>query len=213
MKDFIITGTDTGAGKTHVSCLLVKELRARNIDIVPFKPVACGDREDPRRLREASGLDLSLEQINPLYYKSPTSPYVAARFENTSVDFGTIADAFARLKDEYASVLIEGVGGWEVPMTKDQTFGDLAAFLGLPVVLVVANKLGALNHAILSINAIRQRGLECAGIIFNSLTDEWDAASITNRGVIEEITGVPVLAELIYGQDYLDVDELISALS
>lgn len=213
MQSFIVTGTDTEVGKTYVSCLLLKALREQQIDIAPFKPVACGDRQDPRNLREAGPAGLTLEQINPLYYKSPTSPYVAARLENSTVDFDVLLTAYRELAKLHKYVLVEGVGGWEVPMTQAETFGDFALRLELPVILVVANKLGALNHAILTIDAIRGRGLDCAGIIFNSMTDEWDTASITNRGIIEEVTGVPVLAELIHGQDYMETDMLVKALS
>lgn len=212
MKSFIVTGTDTGVGKTYVSCLIIKELRKQGIDIAPFKPVACGDREDPRNLREVGPKGLSLEQINPLYYQSPTSPYVAACLENTSVNSDLLVEAFSQLAGTHDCVLVEGVGGWEVPMTHDETFGDFAKRLGLPVIIVVANKLGAINHAILTVNAIKARGLECAGIIFNSLADEWDTASITNRGIIEEMTGVPVLAELIHGQDDIDTSALAAKL-
>lgn len=212
MKSFLVTGTDTGVGKTYVSCLLLKALRALGHDVAPYKPVACGDREDPRLLREAGPEGLTLEQINPLYYKSPASPFVAARFENTAVDFDRLAEGFDALAARHEAVLVEGVGGWEVPMTATETFGDFARRLGLPVVLVVGNKLGALNHAILTVNAIRARGLDCAGIVFNSLSDEWDAASITNRGIIEGWTGLPVLAELIHGQDEIDTELLLHRL-
>lgn len=212
MKSFLVTGTDTGVGKTYVSCLILKALRANGHDLAPYKPVACGDREDPRRLREAGPEGLSLEEINPLYYKSPASPYVAARFENAAIDFDRLTDGYRHLAARHEAVLVEGVGGWEVPMTPTETFGDFAKQLGLPVVLVVGNKLGALNHAILTLDAIKARGLECAGVIFNSLSDEWDAASITNRGIIEEWTGLPVLAELIHGQDEIETELLTERL-
>lgn len=213
MKSFIITGTDTGVGKTYVSCLIIKELLRRGVSVAPYKPLACGDREDPRRLREVAPEGMSLEDINPLYYKSPTSPLVAARFEHVPVDLDLLVESYNKLEEKYGTVLVEGVGGWEVPLTPKENFGDFAARLGLPVVLVVANKLGALNHAILTLNAIKARGLECAGIVFNSMADEWDTASVTNRGIIEELTQLPVLAELIYNQDYLDVDCLLERLA
>jgi dethiobiotin synthetase len=101
---------------------------------------------------------------------------------------------------------VEGAGGWEVPLAANYRISDLAADLKLPVILVAGNKLGALNHIILTVNAIRARGLTCAGIILNQLEDEMDTAMITNKGVVEDLTGVPLLDHLIHGQDFLDVD-------
>ncbi|MEG0024311.1 MAG: dethiobiotin synthase [Akkermansia sp.] len=213
MKNFIVTGTDTDAGKTYVSCLLIRSLRQSGVDIVGYKPVACGDRQDPRKLREAGPAGLSLEQINPVYLKNATSPYVAACLENTVLDMARMYAGYQALANEFPTVLVEGVGGWEVPMTKEENFSDFAAHLGLPLLLVVNNKLGVLNHAFLTIQAIKARGLTCAGIVFNNVQDEWDIANVTNRAILEERTGLPVLAELIHGQDYLDVEPFIQALS
>ncbi len=213
MQNFIVTGTDTDAGKTYVSCLIIKSLREQGIDIVGFKPVACGSREDPRLLRSASGLEsLTLERINPVYLKNATSPCVAAQLENTELDFAAIRQGYDRLASEHDCVLVEGVGGWEVPMAPGVNFSDYAAELALPVLVVVNNKLGVLNHAVLTINAIKARGLRCAGIIFNNVQEEWDTASITNRAMLEAMVDVPVIEELIHGQDYLDANAILEAL-
>ncbi len=214
MRNFIVTGTDTDAGKTYVSCLIIRALRGKGVDIVGFKPVACGSREDPRQLREASELQkLTLDRINPVYLKNATSPCVAARLENTTIDFEIIQSAYQQLAQEHEYVLVEGVGGWEVPMAPGFNFSHYAQQLNLPIVLVVNNKLGVLNHAVLTINAIKATGLHCAGIVFNNVQDEWDTASITNRAMLQEMVDVPILDELIHGQDYINVDPLINALS
>jgi dethiobiotin synthetase len=213
MQNFLVTGTDTDAGKTYVSSLLIRLMRQQGIDVVGFKPMACGSREDPLALRAASGLEnLTLDRINPVFLKNATSPYVAARLENTEVNLESIQVAYERLKEEHDYVLVEGVGGWEVPIAPHYLFSDFATEMQLPVVLVIGNKLGVLNHAILSLHAIQARGLCCAGVIINNMSDEWDTASVTNRGILEEFIDVPVLGELIHGQDYLDLDPLLEAL-
>ena len=213
MKNVFITGTDTEIGKTYVTCLLLKSLREAGYNAVGYKPIACGDRQDARQMRETVDADFSLEEINPIYLKTPTCPYVAARLENTEIDKEAIIKGFDSLASKYNPVLIEGVGGWEVPLSSDCMLSDLVKEMDLPVILVIGNKLGALNHAILTLNAIKAKGLECLGVIFNNVTDSWDTACVTNRGVIEEVTGLPVLAELIHGQDYLDIDPIVEALS
>jgi dethiobiotin synthetase len=115
---------------------------------------------------------------------------------------------YRRLAAAHQTVVVEGAGGWEVPVAAGYRISDLAAELGLPVVLVAANRLGALNHILLTLGAIRARGLSCAGIFLNQLDDELDTAMITNKGLVEELTGVPLLEHLIHGQDFLDPDVL-----
>ncbi|MEI8037529.1 MAG: dethiobiotin synthase [Verrucomicrobiota bacterium] len=207
---FFVTGTDTGVGKTHVTRLLLETLRHRGIDAVGYKPVACGDREDGRLLAAASG-GLALDVVNPVHLKTPTAPYVAGLFENQPVIPAEMLAGFQHLQAEHAVVVVEGVGGWEVPLTANYRVADLAKDLGLPVILVAANRLGALNHILLTLGAIRAKGLHCAGIVLNQLTDELDTAMITNKGVLEDLTGVPLLDHLIHQQDFLD-DECLAKL-
>jgi dethiobiotin synthetase len=208
---FFVTGTDTGAGKTHITRLLLEALRRKGVDAAGYKPVACGDRDDARILSEASG-GLPLDEVNPVFLKSAVAPYVAGLLENQSVDPAALVAGYRRLAANHQTVIVEGAGGWEVPLAADYRISDLAAALGLPVVLVAANRLGALNHILLTIGAIRARGLTCAGIFLNQLEDELDTAMITNKGVIEDLTGVPLLEHLIHGQDFLD-DEVLEKLS
>ena len=212
MRNFIVTGTDTEAGKTYVSCLIVKALRERGVNAAGFKPVACGARQDARLLREAGPEGLTLDELNPVFLKNATCPYVAAKLENTQVDKDAIRRAYEALAATHDCVLVEGVGGWEVPIAAGRRFSDMAADFHLPILLVIGNKLGAINHALLTLDAIKARGLECLGIIFNNVKDEWDTACVTNRSMIEEFSDVPVLGELIHGQDSLDVDALMDRL-
>lgn len=205
MTNFFITGTDTEIGKTYVTCALLRDLRQRGISAMGFKPMACGDRSDPRAMREAVGEPtLALEEINPIYLRAATAPYIAAELERRTLSAESFAPTYTKLKERYAPILIEGAGGWEVPIAPNFTMADLAVSLGLPVILVVGNRLGAVNHTILTVREIRNRGLECRSIVLNHLGEEWDTASVTNRKLIEEFTGVPVAAELIHGQEDID---------
>lgn len=201
-----ITGTDTGVGKTRVVRLLLEALRADGRDAVGYKPVSSGDREDAAILSAASG-DLALDVINPVALQTPVAPYVAGMLENRRVEPADLLASYRALAASHETVLVEGAGGWEVPLAPGYRISDLAADLGLPVILVAANKLGALNHILLTLNAIRARGLTCAGIVLNELEDELDTARITNKGVVEDLTGVPLLAHIIHGQDFLDLED------
>ena len=205
---FFITGTDTGVGKTYVTRLILEALRNAGQDAVGYKPVACGDREDAVILSAASG-GLDLDEVNPLYLNTPVAPYVAGMLENRTIDPADLLAGFHRLAARHAHVLVEGAGGWEVPLTADYRISDLAADLKLPVVLVAGNCLGALNHILLSVAAIRAKGLVCAGIILNQLEDEMDTAMITNKSVIEDLAGVPLLEHLIHGQDFLEAESFL----
>ena len=101
-------------------------------------------------------------------------------------------------------VIVEGVGGWKVPILKNYMVADFAKELGLPTILVVGNRLGALNQTLLSVESMRTTGVEPAGLIFNHLEEELDTAAITNKGIAEELTGVPVLMDVIRGQEEVD---------
>ena len=206
---YFVTGTDTGAGKTRFSSLLIEALRAEGKDAVGYKPVCSGDREDAVLLANASGGTLDLDRVNPVWLKAPVAPLVAGMLENRPVDPAVLIEGYRSLAAEHEVVIVEGVGGWRVPIAEGYEVSDLAADLGLPVILVVGNRLGALNHTILTVDAIRAKGLKIAGLIINQLFDELDTAAITNKGILEQLTGVPILTEIIHGQDFLDVEEFM----
>jgi dethiobiotin synthetase len=198
-----ITGTDTDAGKTYVTCLLIESLRRAGHDAVGFKPFACGDRLDAQALMQASGGTVTLEEVNPVYLKVPASPFAAALLENRQVDVEAARQAFFHLAARHSQVLVEGAGGWEVPLREGETMADFAQSLGLPVIVVVNNKLGCLNHTLLTVRNIETRGLRCAGLILNHVADERDPASISNRMVLERFLSVPILAEIMHGETEL----------
>lgn len=197
-----ITGTDTGVGKTYVTTRLIREQRAKGLDTVGFKPICCGVRDDAELLRAAADDTLSLNEVNPVWLRTPAAPYVAGLIENRLIDLALVRETFANLRARHASILVEGAGGWLVPIAQDYTFADLAVELALPVIVVVKNRLGALNHAALTVNHIRSSGLECAGLILNhpplSTSEDSDPQQIalaTNRSVLEELLRVSVLHE------------------
>ena len=202
-----ITGTDTGAGKTYATALLIRHLRARGLDTVGFKPICCGSREDAEILRAAADGALGLNEVNPVWFRAPAAPYTASLIENRAVDLALIREGYAALRARHGSVLVEGVGGWLVPILTDYCVADLARECGLPVVVVARNRLGVLNHAALTVHHIRATGQECAGLILNDgpaepgLPDGEQAVAVaTNRAVLEEWLGVPVLHALGSGQ-------------
>ncbi|MCX6880125.1 MAG: dethiobiotin synthase [Verrucomicrobia bacterium] len=203
-----VTGTDTGVGKTYVTCLILATLRNAGIDAVGYKPVACGDRADATLLAAASG-NLARDEVNPVFLKPALAPLVAGMLENRSIALAELLQGYQYLAARHASVLVEGVGGWEVPLAAGLRVSDLAVALALPVIVVAANRLGCLNHVLLTVNAIRARGLRCAGLILNQLGDEMDPAMITNKGVLEDLAGVPLLAHLIHQQDDLEAAPLL----
>ncbi len=208
MPHYFIAGTDTDVGKTYVTCCMLRDLIARGVHATGYKPLACGDRSDARAIREVTSSKLSLEQINPIYLRSATAPAIASELEQIEIDEEKIIAGYQELAAHYDCVLVEGAGGWYVPLRSGRTMADLAKDLGLPVILIVENKLGAINHTLLTLEAIKNQGLHCHGIILNHRAEEWDLASLTNRRQIEEFCDIPVLAELISGQEDIDTSFL-----
>jgi len=201
-----VTGTDTAVGKTCISALLVRALRAAGIDAVGMKPITCGGREDALELHAASDAAIELNDVNPVWLRAPLAPYAASLVEGRAIDLDLVRRTFARVSAAHPALIVEGVGGWRVPITREFAVSDLAAELGLPVAVVVANRLGALNHAVLTVESIRARGLICAGLILNHAhrpTESPDLAAATNRTVLEDILEVPILHEIAYGQTTL----------
>jgi dethiobiotin synthetase len=204
-----ITGTDTDAGKTYVTCRLLEAFKASGRVAVGCKPFCCGSREDVANLREAGADGFSLDELNPCWMKIPASPYASSLIENQSIEPDAVLAACVSLRSRAEHILMEGVGGWEVPITEKYTAADFAEHLGWPVVVVVNNKLGALNHTILTARNIQSRGLTCPGIILNYASAERDAASISNSMILDRM-GIPVLGELMHGET--DASELLRAM-
>ena len=206
--NLFLTGTDTNVGKTYVAARLIRALRREGIDSVGFKPLCCGGREDAELLHAASDGALTLNDINPVWLRPPAAPYAASMIEGRSIDLVLIRETFARLRASHSSIIVEGVGGWLVPIERDYFVRDLAREFALPVAVVFANRLGALNHTLLTVESIRAAGLTCAGLIQNhptaSAPDE-AAALATNRAILEDLTGLPILFDLAHGADDLSL--------
>lgn len=203
--NYFITGTDTGVGKTYFTAMLTRALRKAGFDTAALKPICCGPREDVHILRAAADGELTPEEINPLFFDLPAAPLAAAREEKRAVDLDELAAWFQRLRPQRRSWLVEGAGGWLVPITREKTVADLASLIGLPVLVVVANRLGCLNHTLLTIESIRARGLECAGLVLNTFTEEQTAATQTNKKILQECSNVPVLFEIHPGQQNIEL--------
>ena len=152
--NLFVTGTDTGVGKTYVTRLLLESLRSIGIRATGYKPIACGDRDDARDLAAVSACG-DIDRINPVHFKTPVAPYVAGIIESQTVDKEALLAGYRSLATENDTVIVEGVGGWEVPVSAGYRISDFARDLGLPVLLVAGNKLGALNHILLTIDAWR----------------------------------------------------------
>lgn len=200
--NFFLTGTDTDIGKTYVGCALVREWREEGRNAVGLKPICCGDRADALALRAAGEDSLPLETINPVWLKTPASPYAASLLESQPIDLALIRKACRVAQTGHDHVLVEGVGGWYVPITRDYFVSDLAADLGWPVIVVVGNRLGALNHTMLTVRAIQSHGVTCAGVIINeavpsSLNDTLVRSG--NRLILETLLDVPILGEMPFG--------------
>ncbi len=204
-RSFFITGTDTGVGKTFVTAGLARVARDNGDEVGVMKPVETGcAREDGAlvpadavALRDAALCSAPLDTINPYRLRLPLSPNLAARLEGTEISLSLIKKRYEELADVHDIVLVEGAGGLLTPVTNEKTMADLALLLNLPVIIVADSRLGAINHASLTVESARMRGLEAAGIILNNTTppgDEPDRAY--NRREIERATNLPVFGEI-----------------
>ncbi|HEY1583838.1 MAG TPA: dethiobiotin synthase [Chthoniobacterales bacterium] len=188
-----VSGTDTGVGKTRFTVWLLQRLRERGIRGAGYKPICCGDREDAVQLQAASYAGLTIDEINPTWLRTPAAPLAAALEEKRAIDLARIREGFVRLSERVDFVAVEGVGGWMVPIAPDYFTSDLAAEFALPVVVVALNRLGCLNHTLLTVRAIESNGVACAGVIVNDLAPESDVAISTNAQILRRCLSVPIL--------------------
>jgi dethiobiotin synthetase len=191
-----ITGTDTGVGKTFTVTQILRLLSLVGRRAAGMKPICCGDRGDAELLLAAGCNGLTIEQINPVWYKTPVAPFAAAQIENVEFKLDPILDAFAALQESVEHVFVEGVGGWLVPITSSFYVSDLARALQLPVLVVAENKLGCLNHTLLTLESIEKSGLPCVAVALNDPPGHTDIAIATNRDVLKQLCPVPVLTNL-----------------
>jgi dethiobiotin synthetase len=194
---YFITGTDTGVGKTLVSCALLHAFAAQGRRVAGFKPVAAGcdedgQNDDGKRLRAAGNVQASYEQINPYCFHHAIAPHLAARMSGVAIEFPRILLAYRELAARADTVIVEGVGGFCVPLNDRQDSVDLARQFGLPVILVVGMRLGCINHALLTVRAIADQQLECAGWVAN-VPDGAMPALQENIAALRERIAAPLL--------------------
>jgi dethiobiotin synthetase len=205
---FFIAGTDTGIGKTHAACTLIHALRARDLRVCGMKPVASGCLETPHGRRnedalalQAAGSDaVAYDAINPVALREPLSPHLAARLEGTAIAMAPLREAFEGLTASHDAVVVEGVGGWMVPLAPGLLASAIPQQWDLTVLLVVGLRLGCLNHALLSARAILADGCRLAGWIGNRI-DPAMAAVEDNLETLRESLPAPCLGVLPYGTD------------
>ena len=198
-----ITGTDTGVGKTHTAVQLLRLLGASGVRCAGMKPICCGDRRDAEFLLAAGSDGLTIDEVNPVWLKTPVAPFAAARIEQVKIDIECIVAALRALQDRVEHVVVEGAGGWLVPIRADYFVSDLAVEMKLPVLLVAQNRLGCLNHTALTVRSIVEHGLPCAGIVLNELPGATDIATATNADILQEIMDIPLLPGLLEDMDEL----------
>jgi len=201
-----VTGTDTGVGKTHIAARLLHLLRASGVRCAGMKPICCGDRRDAEALLAAGSDCVTIDEVNPVWLKTPAAPIVGSLREKVTIDIEQILAAFHALQERVEHVIVEGTGGWLVPIRSDYFVSDLAATMKLPVLVVAQNRLGCLNHAALTVQSVCAYQLRCAGLVLNSTEMTSDIAALTNGDVLKRILNVPFLAGLGENLTELPVD-------
>jgi dethiobiotin synthetase len=196
-----ITGTDTGVGKTLVSVSLVKALVRHGLRCAVMKPIASGSEQTSEGLRnadavalgEASNVVVPYASINPYCFEPAISPHIAAEEAKIEVDVGLIKSRFEALASSADFVVVEGAGGWYAPISQSKSMADLPKSLNIPVLLVVGVRLGCLNHALLTKQAIEASGVELAGWVANSIDPKIERAA-QNLASLERMLGSEPLA-------------------
>lgn len=202
-----MTGTDTGVGKTLITCALLRAFAAAGYRAIGMKPVAAGAEPgseglvnaDVEQIVAASNVTAPREAINPYGFRPPIAPHVAAAQEGVTIELGRIEHAFHALAARADVVVVEGVGGFRVPLGPTTDTAQLAVRLGLPVVLVVGLRLGCLNHALLTTDAIAAQGLALTGWVANHVDLEMDAAD-ENVAALEARLPAPLLARVPFAE-------------
>lgn len=221
---YFVTGTDTGVGKTVVAVGLLHAARRAGLTTIGLKPVAAGaDSErggvtgngDALALQDAATLDLDYATVNPVLLSRPLAPHIAAERDGVRIDVADLATRYrAAVGNDADLVVVEGAGGWLVPLNDMETMADLVVELGLPVILVVGMRLGCLNHALLTSVAIRDAGLRLAGWVANchdgdmeALADNVDA--LRARLPAPLLGRIPLLGAAKDAADHLDLGVVV----
>lgn len=210
-QGYFITGTDTGVGKTFVTCALLHALAAQGQRVVGMKPVASGCHhqhgklvsEDVEQLQAASNVLLPQDLVNPYAFEPPIAPHIAAAQAGVEISIAEILKRFEQLQQHADTVIVEGVGGFCVPLNDREDTADLALRLNLPVIMVVGLRLGCINHALLTAQAIRNKGLTLAGWVANHINHNFNQEmdeSAQNISGLQRRLDAPLLCAMPYHQ-------------
>jgi dethiobiotin synthetase len=207
-RGIFITGTDTGVGKTFFTCSLAAYLKDSGYEVGVMKPAETGCDSgngkfaplDAIALKDASGCDLGLETICPYQFREPLAPSVAAEREERLIDIDRLMDIYYEISSAHDVTLVEGAGGLMVPLLPSYTYADFARVLKLPLIVVAPNKLGVINHLLLTLEHASCKGLRVLGYILNRVDDAPSLAGETNREALVSLTAVPCLGELSYNE-------------
>ncbi len=199
-----ITGTDTGVGKTFVACGLAALLGGCGYRVGVMKPAetGCAEQdgklipEDALRLKDASGCGEPIEKVCPYRFPDPLAPSLAAERAGVRIDIDRLLAVYREIRCNHDVTLVEGAGGLMVPLLPSFTYADLARVMKLPILVVAANKLGAINHLLLTLEHASCKGLTVLGYVLNRISAENSLAAETNREVLLNLTSVPCLGEV-----------------
>jgi len=199
-KALFITGTDTDVGKTHVACQIIQQYVEQGLKVIGMKPVAAGCElvngvwvnEDVQKLTAASNVNAPAELVNPYCFKEYIAPHLAAEKAGVVIELGTILTAYQQLTTMANVVIVEGAGGFLVPMNSRVGLADLAQALAIPVVLVVGMRLGCINHSLLSFESIKARGLALHGWVANHVDPEMVLREENVRTITEQLDLAPL---------------------
>lgn len=202
MPTLMVLGTDTEVGKTRVVSSLFGYLSQKNESVITQKWVQTGQDDDiaVHDQQRCSDDNFPVSDRVPYRFKKPASPHLADT--DRCIRFEVIEASLRRLQAAYHWVIVEGTGGVMVPMNEDDLYIDWVKRLDLRVILVVANRVGAINHSLLSVNALNQYGISCLGLVFNQVLADLDQAVLAdNPRIISQLTGLPVLGSFGYNQE------------
>lgn len=206
-----ITGTDTGIGKTRIAAQLVAGLCQQGLRAVGMKPVAsgcerdkagCWHNDDALALQQAAARDWPYEWINPYALPEPIAPHIAAAAHAVRIDLDVIAHCYKRLAAASDVVVVEGVGGWRVPLADDLSTADLVRALDLQVLMVVGMRLGCINHALLTAEALRSDGVNVIGWVANAVDPDYSTMDAT-LATLNNRLGMPLLGQAGYNEVYI----------
>ncbi len=204
---YFVTGTDTGVGKTLIACALLHAFAARGLRVVGMKPVAAGAQfvdgmwlnDDVEQLIQASNVSAPRDAVNPYSFVPPIAPHIAASMNNNSIKIKQLRHFYQKLAALADVVVVEGVGGFAVPLNDHETSADLAQQLAIPVLLVVGMRLGCLNHALLTAEVVRARGLTLAGWIANHVEPDMPHADANVDTLVTKLEA-PMLGRIAYSE-------------